>query len=110
MRISKDLISSLVYIHYTNSSVDYLMADKLKSLGLIEFKPDKEVLTDLGIETLNNMNIHKLLNSLSKDIPSCICYKYMRDLAIKDLATYLVSENESIRIAAKKTMDEKGVK
>ena len=110
MRILKDLISSLVYIHYTNRSVDYLMADKLKSLGLIESKPDKEVLTNLGIEVLNNMNIHKLLNSLSDSIPSCICYKYMRDLEIKDLSTYLSSENESIRIAARKIIDEKGVK
>jgi hypothetical protein len=107
MKLSKDLISSLVYIHYTNRSVDYLTADKLKSLGLIESKPNKEVLTSLGIELLNNMDIYKLLNSLSKDIPSCICYLYMQDLEIKDLATYLVSENDSIRIAAKKIMDKK---
>ena len=66
MKLSKDLISSLVYIHYTNRSVDYLTADKLKSLGLIESKPNKEVLTSLGIELLNNMDTHKLLNSLSK--------------------------------------------
>jgi len=54
------------------------------------------------------MDIHKLLNSLSKDIPSCVCYKYMKNLKIKDLVTYLSSEDESLRIAARKIIDEKG--